>query len=467
MENSRLVNLLYTLSRKELRQMQLFLASPFFNKRPEVNRLFDYLVECRHRTKVAPGKEKAFRFVAGKSSPYDDQQLRLWMSSLLKLLEKFLLYNAFFDDPIKTKIKLTDIYRQRNLHKQVERNLRELQKLQGQQPFRNADYFDNEFHIQREEYRHTSAQRRMSELNVQKMSDNLDVAYFARKLRQSCFAVTHQAVYKTEYQFGLLKEIMKYVKSQQLLHVPAIALFYHAYQTLTKPADPNHFRQFKSVLVQQGNKLPPEELGDLYIMAINFCIKQYNAGNRAYLRDELDIYRQGLQQNLFLKNGKLSRFTYRNVVTVGLVLEQFEWVEKFIYDYKNTLEKAHRESMFSFCLARLEYQRKNYGPALQLLQKSEYKDLLLNLAAKTVMLKIFYELDELTLLEAHLDAMRTFIRRKNIISYHRENYLNLIRYTRKLIETNPYDKVSTIQLHNEIESSKAIAEKGWLLKQCG
>ena len=145
-------------------------------------------------------------------------------------------------------------------------------------------------------------------------------------------------------------------------------------------------------------------------------------------------------------------------------MRDLEWVERFVHQYRPFLKEEHREGLFSFNLARLEYQRRDLGKALQLLQRAEYKDLLLNLAAKTLQLKIFYELQEFDLLESHLQAIRTFIRRKKVMGYHRENYLNTVHFTQKLLETNLFDKNAKATLRREIEDTKALAEKEWLMK---
>ena len=100
-----------------------------------------------------------------------------------------------------------------------------------------------------------------------------------------------------------------------------------------------------------------------------------------------------------------------------------------------------------------------------MLQKAEYKDLLLNLAAKILQLKIFYELQEFDLLASHLQAIRSFIRRKKVMGYHRENYLNTVHFTQKMLEINPFDKTERAELRREIEETKAVAEKEWLLEQ--
>ena len=465
MENSALIRLIKSLSKKEVREMHQFLTSPFFNKREEVISLFTYLSTLILNGKAVPSKATVFKAVSKNSLPFDDQRLRLWMSYLLKSIEQYLVHTALFEDKVEVKLKSAEVYRQRNLINAQSRQIRELTAAIELIPNRNAAYFEHQFQIQLEQYRLTSANRRMDKLNLQKMSDSLDVAFFIKKLRQSCLAFAHQSVYKTNYEFGLLEEILVYIKAKGLLNIPAIAVYYYSYKIISDPAKTNNFFTLKKLLNEHNDLFPPDELGDLYLMAINFCIKRYNAGAKDFLKEELELYQYGLNQGLFLINNELSRYTYRNIVTVGVVLESFEWVAQFIEAYKNLLPREHRISTYSYCSALLAYSKKNYKEALQLLQNADYKDVLLNLSAKTVLLKIFYELKEFDLLSAHLDAMRIFIRRKKIIAYHQENYINLIRFTRKIVEHNPYDKSAKIKLAGDIKNTKVVAEKGWLLAQ--
>jgi hypothetical protein len=276
--------------------------------------------------------------------------------------------------------------------------------------------------------------------------------------------LAHQSVSKANYQFGLLDAALAHIEQSNALEIPAISIYYWCYRALTYPAEKTHFQEFKTRLTRHGELFPAEELRDLYILAVNFCIRQYNAGNQDYLAEQFELYREGFAKKYFLTDGYLSRYTYQNAATIGLVMHELEWVETFIHEYRPALKEEHRESLFSFNLARLEYQRRDLGKALQLLQKAEYKDLMLSLAAKTLQLKIFYELQEFDLLESHLQAIRAFIRRKNMARYQLENYLNTVNFTQKLLETNLFDKEERAALRREIEMTKALAEKEWLLR---
>ena len=150
---------------------------------------------------------------------------------------------------------------------------------------------------------------------------------------------------------------------------------------------------------------------------------------------------------------------------MGLIEKDYDWVEQFNTDYKGYMEKQYRESSYSYNMARLAYARKNYDLVLSLLQKTNYKDILLNLAIKTIALKTYYELEEISLLESHMDAMKNYIHRKKDIGYHRELYLNLIHFTRQLLERGAKGRMAKKELLEEIKQSKGVAEKEWLLEQ--
>jgi hypothetical protein len=100
---------------------------------------------------------------------------------------------------------------------------------------------------------------------------------------------------------------------------------------------------------------------------------------------------------------------------------------------------------------------------LELLQRANYRDPLLNLAAKTLLLKTYFELDEFDLLQSHLDAMRHYIRRKHVIGYHRTNYMNIVRYTEKLLRLNFHSRKQIEAFQEAVRKEPVLTEKEWLL----
>jgi len=78
-------------------------------------------------------------------------------------------------------------------------------------------------------------------------------------------------------------------------------------------------------------------------------------------------------------------------------------------------------------------------------------------------LKIYYEIDEISLLEFHLESFRSFIRRREVSDYHRENFQNIITFIRKLIAVFPNDSAERQKLRTAIAQEKILSEREWLL----
>ena len=147
----------------------------------------------------------------------------------------------------------------------------------------------------------------------------------------------------------------------------------------------------------------------------------------------------------------------------GLMLEEFEWVEGFIYEYESRLEKKYRKDIFTYNLAFLHYCRKQYDKAILQLHQVKFDDVYFNLNARNLLLKIYLELEEYEALESHLNSFEIFICRKNITNPHRANYLNIIKLSRKIIQLNPHDKAAKAALRKEIEAEKNPSTRAFLL----
>ena len=465
MQKSRLVRILRTFTKKEVRDFRKWLHSPAHNQREDVVAIFEYLVAGDHLEKdELLDKTVVFPHVYPQE-PFDDAKIRQGMHFLLKAMEDFLVYQDLLEDEVRSKVVLAKVYRQRQLGKSFKRTMQAARKLQEQQSLRNRHYLQNEYDLQYEEYSYLSGLRRTVPLNLQEVSNSMDVAYLANKLRQSCLMLAHQTVFKTEYEIGLLEEVFKFVENKHYLDVPAIAIYYYAYKATKERDNEEYFQRLKEQIIEHGDLFPQSEIRDIYLLAINYTIGRMNAGVEQYVRETFELYRRGLEKKILIQNGLLSRFTFMNAVINGAMLKEYDWTERFIHEYKDYMEEQYRENVVHYSLARLHYEKKDYATAMRLFSQVEYDDILLNLNAKTLLLKMYYEEDELDLLEALLESMRMYMRRKKVIGYHKANFKNIITITKKLVHVNPYDKTQRENLHKEILETNPLPERKWLLKQ--
>jgi len=458
MKNSNLYTLIQSFSTVERREVVKFLRSPYFNSRNDLLLLFEFLANTEN-----PDKKDAWRSAVTAKQKFDDQKCRLLTSYLYKLLEQYISLKELTSDPLNNKLHTAKAYRRRGLLNTFDRTKNVLEKNISKSEFESANVLLVKYGLQLEQYRIATQQDPTDATLLPQMTESLDAYYLSNRLRLICLSIAQRGVYHTEAQPESDNDILAFAEKEKWKTVPTVSIYLSCFYMLSQPEEQSHFQTFKKQLLGIKGQFDAEEMRGLYLMAINYCVRRLNEGEKPFFSEALDLYKPGLESGSLLENGVLSRFTYHNIVAAGLKTGELDWVRYFIHEHKNSLERKYRDSSFSFNLARLEYTRRNFGPVLELLQRANYRDLLLNLAAKTLLLKTYYELAEYDLMQSHLDAMRNYIRRKRMIGYHKKNYLNILKYAEKLLKTNILDKPAIRQLKTSIDKEEVLTEREWLL----
>jgi len=460
MKESRLISILSNLSPIERRSLGKFLRSPYFNKREDLIRLFEYLSAQLDR-KNEFTKELIFKAVF-PTKKFDDTNLRLLMSYLVKLVERFLVIESVNADPAFQKKELMIDFRKRGLQKLYQKARKQVSEINNASLLRHSKYYETRYEVLMESFHDDAVQQLKETFPLQEFADQLDITFIIKKLQQTCLLLNQRSVVKTEVEIGMLDEILGHIKKKDdLLLIPAIATYYFGYLTLSDQADKSHFFEFKKLVLGNPEKFLSEQLQELHLLAINYCIRKLNGGDQTFFVELLDLYKEGLRTKTLLQGKRLSRFTYHNIVATAIKSEELDWASDFITSYKPLLDKKFRESSFSYNLARLSYAKGDYETAMPLLQKANYRDVLLNLAAKTLALKIYYENDEIEVLQSHIEAMKSYIRRKRVIGYHKINYLNILQLTQKLIQLNTFDRSARKLFLEDVQKTEPLTEKKW------
>ena len=468
MIKSRLIEVLRTFSKKEFRDFRRWLSSSIHNQRQDIIDLFEYLLRDDYLfSNKLLGKEVIYKSIFNEEN-FDDAKIRQVMHFLLKSVESYLVYSNYILNETDNALSLAKIFRKRKLKKSFERTIKTIESHQKKSLFRDEDFLYREYHLQLEQYKYYNQElKRVGTFNLQEISDSFDKYFISNKLKQACLMLAHQAVYQTDYNHGLLEITISYIeKSTSLLKIPSIAIYYYIYKTFNDVNEESYFFKLKQQILNFGNLFPKNEIQNIYLLMINHCIKNINAGEKKFISEAWEIHKQGIDEQILLNDGKLSRFIYKNFISIGLMLKLYNEVENAIFKYKDLLKNEYKESYFNFSLSSYYFEKGEYNKAMELLNQYEHDDILINLNAKTMLIKIYYELSEFNVLESLLESMRAYIQRKKELGNRRRTlYKNIIRYTKKLLKVNPYSKSQKEKLKSEIEAAKPLTEKAWLLKQ--
>lgn len=466
MKKSNLISILKTFDKKETRKLRKWLQSPVHNQRQDVLDMYEYLMAGQHLfVEKFLVKKRVFKAIFPKKE-YRDDEMRQTMHFLFKAVEGYLAYNELLKDEVRSQTMLAKVYRQRQLPKLFKKAMDTSRNTQKKQPFRNHQYFENEYTLQFVQYSYLSGLGRDVPLNLQEVSDANDIAYLTNKLKLSCIMLSHQAVFKTDYKMDLLAEILESTEQNpKYLEIPAISIYYYSYKAISEKNDEAHFIQLKNQIKLYSDLFPVDEIRVIYLLAINYCIGQINAGKVDYYNESFELYNLGLEKGIFLLNGIMDRFTYSNAIITGIILNKFDWADNFITKYSSHLDTKHQDNYIRFYRARLHFARKEYDKAMPMFAQYESDDTLMSLLAKTMLLKMYYELDEFNALDSLIESMRTYIQRKKVMGYHKAVFKNLLSYTKKILKVRPNDREQVKKLKEEIKTADPLMERKWLLEQ--
>ena len=477
MLQSKLIQVLQTFSEKELKQFQDWLAADIFNKNKTIRQFYALLLPFaptfEHKKAIIRLDKNLIFKRLYKNEPYNNLKMNNLVSDTYQLLCDFLAYKRFQESEQLSRLCLMDELYEKGLYKNVEQEAKKFEQQQATSLIRNADfYYDKYLFYKQKDALFLSKPNRTADVNLQLKNDYLDLFYFAMKLKIACDMTSRNTVIQADYQSPFLEELRLHYENEpeKYREIPAITVYYQVLQMLLNPDESKYYYQLKTHLAENVDKFPNEELRTLYDYVRNYCIRKINDGETIYYQEILNLYQFLLDKKIIFQNGHLTEWDYKNITTVGLRLETYDWTENFINQYKNSLPEAVRENAFIYNLASFYYEKNEYKKSLQLLHEVKFTDTTYHLGAKIIQLKSYYELKETEPFYALTDAFQIYVKRNRQLSdYRKTAYLNLIKVTKKIYKLREQEGLITnsvwqnrYQILKERIDNQRIANKDWV-----
>lgn len=474
MQDSKFIHLLKQLDSRTRSRFEDFVHSPYFNKHQQVAQLGQLLLNQAPSFNHPRKMQKTWLFdqlYAGEE--YDDNFFASLVSKLQKLLYSFLALELENEKEIHAELrqlKALRLYKLPKHYKSAHKRSKQLLKKVKLDTIQRArlsamlHYEEDRWFLEQGGRSYNSA--------LQNHSDQLDIAYFAQKLSLAADMLNRNIVVKADYKADMLEEIEEKLKEENnLLEQYPILSIYLLVLRILRNEDELAYQELRNALQLHADALHESEQRKLYDYALNFCVRQINAGHLHYYEEVLYLYRLSLARKLIFIDGKLPPWEYKNIVTAALRTKRFEWVANFIEEYKKTLPTDIRENAYRYNLANYYYAAGQQMKALQALQDVDFTDRTYHLGAKIIQLKSYYELEEWDALEALLDAFNAYLRRqKEVSAYRKKANKNLINVSKKLMrlamqkdwmEENKF-QLKINELTIKLEETSPIASKDWL-----
>jgi len=470
--SSKLLSLLKQFSKHELNSFKKFVNSPFHNEQEELSQLFAILdIHVRQTEKEQQKrpleKKKVWEYIFGEK-PYQDVRMRRLSSDLIKLIYSFLSYHTYQKDNYSKELSLLKALRKRSLKKHFDSSLNQIKNALEKEELRNADYHFSNYTINYNIFNFAKDARSKIKIfdHLEKADYHLECYYLTKKLENYCDYLGLRGSISIDTEIALVPDFLDYVEKSIYIREPSLRAYFWVTKMLLETTNDNYFLSLKAHLESYATQLSIQELDIFYIHLKNYCIVKINKGKTEYLVQLFEIFQTLLKEEIILKDGIISPQNYKNITTVGLQIKKYEWVEKFIKTYTDYLPKANRENALTYNLSKVYFSQKKYNQVIEQLREVEYKNHTYALGGKLILLKTYYELDEFQALDSLTDSFRIYIRRNKIISREvKQQYLNMLRFVKKLSGTRRRDKKALDKIRAQIDKCKALAGKKWILEK--
>jgi hypothetical protein len=292
----------------------------------------------------------------------------------------------------------------------------------------------------------------------------LDELFLVNKLRYSCELVNQSKIRNRPFDFFLTEELVSKMETEQKMGGALGKLYYHALLTLQNKEGHEPYYEFKKLLIELESEIDQRELSDLYICALNYCINQINHNEHQFHQEVFEVYKTLIEKKLIMdENGRLTLQQYKNMVTVGTRVKEFEWTQRFIETYKQYLAEDEAENAYTYNMAWLETEQGNYRQVKRLLAFVEFPNIFYQLGSRLMLIRTYYELEDFDDLSYLLNSFRMFLRRnKELTDSRRKSYLNLIRMLNSMLRYRQGGKISIQELENLLSSYPDVAAYKWL-----
>jgi len=464
MYDSKLIQIFQKFSVQEHRLLKKWVASSFVNKHEEVIKLVEFLYTRKSITAITTQRARTFDYLfPGKQ--YDDLKLRHIMSLATQVFEEFIIYYHYQQSETKRLFALEHFYSYHNLELYAENTSKSIHKYLTEQPKRDSRFYYDILQTEINDFISHSKNTRDKPFNIQTITDAIHHYSYAEILKYACVGLSHTKVSNVQYSLPMLPFVLAEVANNLEQQSPPTQLYFLIYKASSVIENEEYFELITKRLAKFESCFSDQELKDIFIFVINLCIRRINDGNKLFAETAYNLYQQALTKKYLIDKGEMSRFTFTNIVFTGLYIQNFKGVEDFIKTYQDHINIDFREHVVAFNKARLYFSKQDYKKAMPILLTVEFKDDLQNLAAKFMLLKIYFETKEYEALFALRNSFKVFLHRQKKIGYHKIRYKNVLIYIDKLYQHIGAKKDKINKLRDEMSAVQNLPDKDWFLHQ--
>lgn len=472
MEKSKLIKILHTLSDSEIKEFGKFLEGNSFRKTGSAYKLFLYLRKLHPILPINKIKKEYVQKKLFKDLESSEKHLFNIMSQLTTALEDFLVKKLLEEEAIDKDFLLLKAYKKRKLDKFFFQKIGAIEKKWDQSKAAGIEQLHDKYRLKKICFLHPNyslLSESESSLDIPDLIELLDQYYFTIKLYWvSCHLISSHVLNKEDKGEinNFIEEISQLSEKSSFKSVPQIQLLSKLSNAILSK-DFENYEELKTMFVNCLNLFDKCEKLDLINLLTYYCLQNYKVDSETALKDIFELNSFSVEQELVLEDGYITAEMFRNMVNVGCSVNELEWTEHFINEYKDKIKEGEREDMTALCESILAMNKGGFDIALQKLIQIKMQNSFYGLQTRAIQLKCYYELEGYEdLFDNLIISFTKFIDRNQQLSNPmKESVKNFIYFT-KIVKKERYKNAQISKdLIDRLNKENRVSWKRWLLKK--
>lgn len=468
MDNNKLVKLLQTFTKKEWRDFDKFVESPYFNTDQQCVQLLDVLkIELGRNASITLSRERLEKQFFKKSKK-DTATLNAKLSLLTRLAEQFLMQKNFESKELYRKYTLLESLLQRDLRNHFESVYKKDAKLHQKPEKVSPEFYSDKFLLERgfSEYISSGNKKMHAQNNLQEINDTLDIFYILTKINLFGAMLPLMNMYQKDYDLSSFEIMESLVRLPQFESYPILKIYFTAYQMICTPSDTSYFKELGELLRINNNLIKSNDLYNLYMLSSNYCADKIRNGHISYHNEAYKLYRQMEEADLLLYKEYIDIGMFKNIISIAVKLREFEWAEYIIEKYKDTIEPTIREDVYNYFCASIVFYKKDFEKTISYLSSVQSINSTFDVNIKFMLMKAYYEQDTdySYYTEQVVRSFKVFVKQSKVFSKGRkERLLNFANSITNLYRVKHGEGRATVEsVIEKIEGYELLADKKWL-----
>lgn len=479
MKDTKLIQILKTFAREEIKEFEKFVASPYFSRGRDLKPLYkilkSYHPEFNNQNFIY---EKIFRKLYPKekySKSKSDNVLRVLSSELTKLAEEYIIVSDLRSNKLRSIISLLEHYVNNNLNKfyislysDTKKNLHKL--IDG---YTGGDFVHLYFLSMMEvifsvHNNGKSASNMESQLNMMNFF-SLCAANFINN------SYNARIRYNLENKDDLVEQFMRNFDHKNFISYldkkKGIAqqdkeifelCFYGLLYTIHRE-DKNIVAKIESLFYKNKHLFR-----DNHKLSFYYLLKSYY--NREKDFEKLNtLYESLLEDEVYVPHtgGEMPFILYNDILYNLIAQNKLTNARKFILKYTDYLRTDKKESFHNYGFAQIEFKKKNFVKSLEHISKVEMLTFFFKYEIRNLFLKLYYELNYIEEAYSLLDAYKHFLKsNKNVSEEMRLQNKLFVDYYKKVLGIKLSENKSALgQLKKNISCESKLMYKNWFMEK--